>query len=68
MATQEQIEICPEAQLEELRDAARAASELEQQADAIRGHAWRRVSRKLGLAMNDSINLKTGAITRAKQE
>lgn len=68
MATQEQIETCPEAQLEELLDAARASNELEQQANAIRGHAWVRVSKKLGLAANDSINLQTGVITRRDKQ
>lgn len=68
MATEEQTEICPEAQLEELRDASRASSDLEQQAAAIRGHAWLRVSKKLGLSAEDSINLQTGVITRRDKQ
>lgn len=65
MATSENVETCPEAFLEELRDAATHASGLEQQANILRAHAWTRVAKKLGLRPNDSISLETGVITRA---
>lgn len=68
-------ETVPTELLEELRDAHAHAGELQAQATSLieQGkvliqHASMRIARKMGLTPKDSIDLSTGAITRAEPD